>query len=156
MHLQGAITTPQGNAPVTVADDLYFLMACGFYVQLHQDIFVVTDTSGFDFRENLSHQFRGPGRLSKAYNALPLAAAASNGFQAHPVFRILAVNAFHGSGQGLRQFLNGVQVHAPLVTGSQYPVCQRLQVITLKRVLRDIQSLAGTQATQSLGIGIFA
>ena len=49
MHLKGTITTTQSDTPIAVTNHLNFLMASGFYVQLYQDIFVVTVTCCFDF-----------------------------------------------------------------------------------------------------------
>jgi hypothetical protein len=90
VHLQGAVTTTEGDAPVAVADHLDLLVPGGLDVQLDEHVLVVTDARGLHLVEDLAHHLRGARRLADTEDALALAAAAADRLQAHPVGRILS------------------------------------------------------------------
>ena len=58
MHLQGTVTSTKSDTPVTVTKQLDFIMACLLYVQLDQNVFIITNAVRFDLIEDLTNHCR--------------------------------------------------------------------------------------------------
>ena len=56
MHLQRAVPATQRDTPVTITDDLNFLVTGGFDIELDQHVLVIANAGRFDLIENLSYQ----------------------------------------------------------------------------------------------------
>ncbi len=139
MHLQRAITPTQSDAPVAIANNLNFLVASGFNVELNQHIFVVANAGCLDLVEYLSHQFGSPRGLTKRHNTLTLATAAANRLEPHSVLRVLLAHFENGLSQSLSQLVDGVEVNALTITRSQDPFCKRLKVLFAARIPLQFQ-----------------
>jgi len=124
VHLQGAVTAAEGNAPLAVADQLNLVVAGLLDVQLDQDVLVVADAVGLYFIEDFTHQGRRLGgclldllvrrvlgrQQGGAEDPLPLAAAATNRFQADPAAGILPEHVLHFHLHLGGELLDGVEV----------------------------------------------
>ena len=56
MHLQRAVPATQRDTPITITDDLNFLVTGGFDIELDQHVLVIANAGRFDLIENLSYQ----------------------------------------------------------------------------------------------------
>ena len=128
MHLQRAIPAAQSNAPVTITDDLNLLVTGRFNIQLDKHIFVVADARCFHLVKNLANQLGSAIGLAQRHNALALAASTTDGFQAHPILRILLAHFEHRFGQRLAELFDGVEVNALAIARGEHRLSQCLQV----------------------------
>ena len=129
VHLQRAVSATQCDAPITIPDHLDLLMPGSFDIEFNKDVLVVTNARGLYFIENLANQLWRALGLTQRHDALPLAATAANGLQAHPVLRVLLAHLQHRLGQRLAEFVDGVEVYPLTITRGQHRLSQRLQVI---------------------------
>ena len=56
MHLQRAVPATQRDTPITITDDLNFLVTGGFDIELDQHVLVIANAGRFDLIENLAYQ----------------------------------------------------------------------------------------------------
>ena len=153
VHLQRAVSATQRNAPVTVPDHLNLLMPGGFNIELNKDILVIANAGGLYFIEDLANQLRRALGLTQRHDALTLAAAATDGFQAHPVLRVLVAHLQHRLGQRLSKFVDGVEVNALAITCGQHCLGQRLEV-TLVRFALKLKAVLCNKRGQGRLIGM--
>ena len=56
MHLQRAVPATQRDTPITITNNLNFLVTGGFDIELDQHVLVIANAGRFDLIENLSYQ----------------------------------------------------------------------------------------------------
>ena len=129
VHLQRAVATAQGHAPVAVADHLDFLVPRGLDVELHENVLVVAHARRFHLGEDLANELRRTLGLADTDDPLTLSAAATDGLQAHPVAGVIPVHALHGFRHRLAEFIDRVQIDALFVSGGKHLIGGRLDVV---------------------------
>ena len=87
---------------------------------------------------------------------LPFAAAATDRLEPDAILRVLAVNALDGLGQGLGQFLDGVEVDAALIPCGEHLVCKCFQITIGESGLGNIETFSGTQRAQRFRIRVLS
>ena len=108
MHLQRAIAATHGDAPLTVAEQLDLVVAGLLDVEFEQHVLVVADAVGLDLGQYLACQRRNLGSITE--DALPLAAAAADRFQAKAAARLFGQDSGGLGAQRFAQLVDRYQV----------------------------------------------
>ena len=74
VHLQGAVTTAHGHAPLTVTLHLDFLVSGGVDIHFNQNVFIVAHTVGLELNQAFLNQRRnrGGGLFNALFQSLAL------------------------------------------------------------------------------------